>query len=244
VTTKADLINGAYSLMRISGLTVSPSASDLTLALKRLENMAHEFLGRNIDVNYNFENSPTTGALHNIDRKYWFAFETNLAARLLPDFGKEPSPALIMQQQASFSFLSSSTAPVRETTYPTRMPRGMANSRRSLAWSRYYTPESQAPLEGATNEMYVGDTNTFVESFAAYLGSGETISSFTISAETGLTIDTSANATPLITYTITADGLTNNTPVDLLRVKIVVTTSADRVETRIINFKLLDSNIS
>lgn len=244
MTTKVDIINSAYSLMRISGLTVDPSASDLTLALGRLEDMAHEFLARNIDVNYNFETSPTTGALHNMERKYRFPFAANLAARLLADFGKEPSPALMMQVQATFSFLSSDTARFRQADYPTRMPRGEANARRSLWWSRFNIPESQTPLEATTNIMYIDDINNFEESFAAYLDSGETIASYTITAETGLTISTSANATPLITYTIQADGLSSEGNVGLLKVKIVATTSAGRIETRIINFQLLKSSIS
>jgi hypothetical protein len=74
VTTKADLINGAYSLMRISGLTVDPSGADLTLALTRLENMAAEFEGRNIITDYNFEQNPQTGSKHNLERKFWYAY--------------------------------------------------------------------------------------------------------------------------------------------------------------------------
>ena len=245
MTTKVDIINTAYSLMRISGLTKDPSASDLTLALARLEDMAHEFLARNIDVNYNFENAPTTGALHNMERKYRYPFAANLAARLLADFGKEPTPALMAQVSSGFSFLSSDTAKFRPVDYPTRMPRGEANARRSLWWSRFNNPEAKAPQDAqVTHTMYIDDINDYVESFAAYLDSGETISSYTITAETGLTISTSANATPLITYTIQADGLSSEGDVGLLRVKIVVTTSAGRIETRIINFQLLDSTIS
>jgi len=230
--------------MRISGITVNPSSSDLTLALERLEDMAQEFAGRNIITKYNFETTPTTGALHNLEREFWFAYKVNLAARLLPDFGKEPTAALMTQQQATFSFLSSKTAPFRETNYPTRMPRGQSNSRRSLPWSRFNVPEALAPLEENTQTMYINDINDFEESFAAYLNSAETIASFTIEADTGLTITTSANATPLITYTVQADGLNESGSVGLLRVKIVATTSDGRLETRIINFQLLDSDIS
>ena len=244
MTTKADLINGAYSLMRISGITVDPSGADLTLALTRLEDMAEEFAGRNIITDYNFQQTPTTGALHNLERKFWFAYKINLAVRLLPDFGKQPTPILMTQQQASFSFLSANTAPFREVSYPTRMPRGLANSRRSLRWSRFNIPESRAPLEEGTITMYIDDITDFSESFVAYLDSGETISSYAITAETGLTITADANATPLITYTIQADGLSSGGSIGLLRVKIVVTTSAGRIETRIINFQLLDSDIT
>jgi hypothetical protein len=244
VTTKADLINGAYSLIRISGITVDPSGDDLTLALERLEDMAEEFAGRNIITDYNFEQTPTTGSLHNLERKFWFAYKINLAVRLLPDFGKQATPVLMMQQQASFSFISSNTAPFREVSYPTRMPRGLANSRRSLRWSRFNVPESKAPLEESTITMYINDVTNFSESFVAYLATGETISSYTIEAEDGLTITTDANATPLITYTIQADGLSSGGSIGLLQVKIVVTTSASRIETRIINFQLLDSDIT
>jgi hypothetical protein len=145
--------------------------------------------------------------------------------------------------QATFSFLSSNTAPFRETSYPTRMPRGQSNSRRSLPWSRFNVPEAKAPLEEATNTMYIDDVENFEESWAAYLDTGETIASFTIEADGGLTITASANATPLITYTVQADGLNETGSVGLLQVKIVVTTSASRISTRIINFQLLESDV-
>lgn len=243
MTTKADLINGAYSLIKISGLTINPSGADLTLALERLEDMAEEFYGRNIITDYNFEQNPETGSVHNLKRKYWYAYKINLAIRLLPDFGKEATPVLASQQQTAFSFLVSNTAPFKETQYPTRMPRGQSNTRRSLRWSRFYRKEAEAPLSSETNIMYIDDIKSYSESFVAYLDYGETISSYTITADTGLTISASVNATPFITYTITADGLSSVSNVGLLQVKIVVTTSAGRIQTRIINFSLLQSDI-
>jgi hypothetical protein len=229
--------------MRISGITVDPSGEDLTLALSRLESMAAEFEGRNIITDYNFEVEPLTGSLHNLERKFWFAYEANLSVRLHPDFGKQPSPILVIQQQAAYSFLVANTAPFREIKYPARMPIGSHNSRRSLRWSRFYIPEAQAPLSAETIIMYINDIKAFSESFVAYLDAGEVISSYTIEADDGLTITIDANATPLITYTIQADGLTSGGSITLRQVKIVVTTSAGRVETRIINFSLLDSEI-
>lgn len=243
MTTKVDLINGAYSLMRISGITVDPSGEDLTLALSRLENMAAEFEGRNIATDYNFEQNPNTGSSHNLERKFWYAYEVNLAVRLLPDFGKQATPVLITQQQAAYSFLVANTAPFREISYPTRMPRGSANSHRSLRWSRFYVSEAKAPLSGGTITMYIDDIKAFSESFVAYLDAAETIASFTIEADDGLTITASANASPLITYTLKAVGLSSGGLIALVQVKIVITTSAGRIETRIINFSLLDSDI-
>lgn len=230
-------------MMRISGITVDPSGEDLTLALTRLEDMAEEFKGRNIVVDYNFEESPATGSLHNIPRKYWYAYKINLAVRLLSDFGKQITPVLGTQQQAAFSFLAASTAPIRETQYPTRMPVGVSNARRSIRWSRFYEPEVQSPLSAKTNIMFINDVKAFAESFVDYLDAAETISSYTIEADSGLTVSSDANATPFITYTITAGGLSAGGSVARLQVKIVVTTSASRILNRIINFQLIDSDI-
>ena len=53
-----------------------------------------EFEERDICVNYAFEDTPDTGTPHNMERKHWFGFETNLALRLLMDFGKPVPPTL------------------------------------------------------------------------------------------------------------------------------------------------------
>lgn len=244
MTTKAHLINGAYSMIKISGITVDPSAEDLTLALTRLEDMAAEFKGRNINTGYNFEETPAIGSLHNLERKYRYAYKINLAVRLIPDFGKQPTPVLLAQQQASFSFLSSDTAITKRVDYPSRMPRGESNTHRSLPWTRFFAPATDAPASAETITMFIDDIDSFSESFVAYLNAAETISSYIITADTGLTITTSANATPLITYTIQADGLSGSGgSIALLQVKIVVTTSDGRIETRIINFQLEQSDL-
>lgn len=243
MTTKVELINGAYSLMRISGLTVIPGGEENTLALTRLEDMAEEFHGRNIQTDYNFEENPDLNSLHNLPRKYWFAYKSNLAVRLLNDFGKTASPNLVAQSQAGFSFLSSNTAPMKEARYPSRMPIGARNSLRTQRWKRYYRRGAEAPLGKGTITMFIDDIRDFMESFVAYLDDGETIASFTIEADTGLTINSSSNTDTMVVYNITATGLSTENSVSLLQVKIVVTTSAGRLETRIINFQLQDSTI-
>ena len=243
MTTKAELINGAYSLLRISGITVDPSAEDNSLELERLEDMAEEFDGRNIQTDYNFEETPLVNSIHNLPRKFWFAYKSNLAVRLAPDFGKEAPPLLVSQQRAGFSFLSSFTAPLKETRYPNRMPMGARNSLRTQSWRRYYNESAEAPLGKGTITMFIDDIRDFMESWVAYLDSGETIASYTIEADTGLTINSDSNTTTAVTYNITATGLSTESSVDLLQVKIIITTSAGRVDTRLINFQLQDSTI-
>lgn len=238
MTTKVDLINGAYSQMRISGLTVQPTPEDLSLALDRLESMMAEFFGRNICVNYNFEDTPDPNTDHNVDRKHWFSIETNLAMRTLADFGKEIPPTLLGYARAGYSFLSASTAPRKQVPYPHRQPRGSGSTLRFNRFQRYYRPQAEAPQSCESNTMYVDDINDFVESFESYLKDPETVSSYTIEADTELTIVSSSLTSPNVDYQIRADEAG-----DLFQVKIIATTSLGRKETRIINFKILDADI-
>jgi hypothetical protein len=242
MTTKVDLINGAYSKARISGLTKSPTPDDLDLALVVLEDMMEEYFGRNIDVDYFFEDSPDSNTPHNVERKYWNAIKALLAGRLLADFGKDPNDSLARQINSGFSFLSSSTAPVKQTSYPSRQPTGAGNGR----WNRYqrfYRTAAEAPLSATTNHMLIDDIDDFVEHFDAYLRDGETVSSYTIEADTGLTIVSSSLTSPDIDYQIQADGTSSETSSEFLQVKIVATTSLGRQETRIINFDLKQAEI-
>ena len=241
--TKGDILNGAFSALRISGITVNPSAAELALALNKLESMAAELFGRNIYTNYYFEDEPDINAPHNMERKFWHSFEVMLAVRLMPDFGKgmQPDITLIRQASAGYSFLSSATAKVNPVPYPSRMPRG---GRKTGISERFFPVEDRAPNSSLTNIMYVNDVRTFVEHFGSILETGEDIDSYTIEANTGLTINSDSLTTPDITYNVTADGNADGSGIPYLNVKIVATTTNGRIETRIINFKILASSIT
>lgn len=241
--TKVDIINGAYSQMRISGLTVVPGAADNELALEVIESMAAEYEGNNICVGYNFEDTPDVNSLHNMEREFWFAFESCLAVRLSPNFGKAVPDSLLKNQRAGYSFLSSRTAPTRETQYPSRQPRGSGSTLRYNRWERFYRPQAEAPLESATHTMFIDDIDDFVEHFDAYLDDSETISSFTITVDTGLVVVSSSNTDEDVIYQIRADGNDGTKNDALLQVKIIVTTSDSRIQTRIINFSLVEPEL-
>jgi len=239
--TKGDILNRAFSALRISGITVDPSPEDLELALSKLENMAAEFAGRNILTNYAFEDEPDPNAPHNMNRKFWHSYDVNLAVRLMPDYGKGQNPdvALIRQASAGISFLSSATALVKAVQYPSRMPMGSGSQR----WSRFFKTQAEAPISYLTKTMYIGDITDFIEHFSSYLVDGEDISDYTIEANTGITITAAALDSPNINYTVQADGTSDGSGISLLNIKIVATTSDGRIETRIINFKILSSDI-
>ena len=234
---KGDLIKGAFSQLRISGLTVDPSVEDNALALHRLETMAAEFLGRNIGTGYALENEPDANTPHNLDRKYWYAYEVLLAARLMPDFGKgmQPDVTLIRMSTSALSFLVSSTAVVKRVQHSVNMPTGKGNR-----FYKYYPVVDDAPVSGETKVMYINGVNHLVERFDAYLKDAEDILSYVITSDDEITVSGDVNATPNITYTVTAGSTSKNNA----EVKMVVTTTDARVCTRIINFNILDSDIT
>lgn len=240
MTTKADFINKAYSRARISGLTVTPSPEDIELALDRLENMAAEWEEHNIRTGYNFEDNPDVNSVHNVPRKYWNAYQSHLAGKVLSDFGKQPTQTLIMEMNGTWSFLCASTACPQAVQPPSRMPVGSGNSRKYGQWNRFYG-DSDRPRE-PVNTLYIGEINNYVEHFDSYLAFSETVASFTISADTGLTVVSSSLSSPDVSYQIKAA----DTGVDgdsYLRVKIVATTSTGRVETRFIQFEVKSADL-
>ncbi len=235
---KSDIVSGSYSKLRISGITVNPTSGDNNLALERLEDLAEELAGRNIDLQYFFEDEPDAGSPHNMPRKFWDSMKSVLAGRLLPDFGKEMTQALQRIVSAGASFLYSGTATPQQTDYPRRMPIGSGNSLRSNRFIRFYRPLTPAPNAVATNKMFVDDVNDFVEHFDAYLLDGENVASYTIAANAGLTVVSDSLSTPDISYQIKADGTDSSATPVLFQVKIVATTSASRIVTRVINFEV------
>ena len=235
-TLKSDVINEAYAELRISGITVQPSASDNAIALLRLEQMANEYAARNICVGYNFEDTPDVNSTSGIPAQFQYSFAICLANRLQSAFGKgkEPDPILLRNAGGQLSFLHAQTENTQQINYSSRQSLGAGNT---LNWNRYqrFYPETiNAPAGCETNRMVIGDTDNFVEHFDAYLVDSEVISSYVITADTGLTINSDSNATPDIKYQIEAGGTSDA----FLQVKIVVTTDGGRVTTRLIDFEL------
>lgn len=239
MTTKADRINSAYSQMRISGITLSPSNEDTEVALDRLESMMAELeLGRNICMGYNFEEVPDTGSLTNVPRQFWQAIDTNLAIRLIPDFNKQVPQALIAQASQSLSTAAGMSAlnNLRQIQSPSRMPLGSGSSNRFGFRQRYNRPVQLPNANCSDNILLVNDIDDYKESFEAYLDSAETIDSFVITADSGLTVVSSSNDDPIISYRIQAGSTATNGAWQ--QVKIIITTSSGRVDTRLVNFEI------
>lgn len=230
---KVEIINGAYSRCRISGLTSNPTPGDYDLALNRLEDMAAMWEKKNICTGYNFEDSPDLNSITNLERSSSSAYQSNLAMLLLTDFGKDAHPALIAEASATLSALCASTAKVNQVQYPNRMPIGSGN-RGYSRYQRYYPTTELAPNECTTNYLEINNVNDYTEHFDDYLQDTETIASYTIvSNSVNLVVSADSLTSPDISYRVTT-----NDQAGVYQVKIVATSSLGRKTTRNINFSV------
>lgn len=236
--TKGEIVNVAYSMLRISGKTTIPSPDEIQDALWRLEQLAREWQGRNIVVNYNFEDVPLPSSYHNIPAEFWTAFQSNLAVNLAPDFGIEVTPALATRAAATLSSLSAASARNNMIQYPVRHPLGSGNQRRFTPIKRFFTPNPQPPLNYTVRTMFRGDIDDFTESFSQYLRPGEVITDFLFEAQDGLKVTNTAIASNLtdITYTLEAVGDTRYNLNHSYKMFITITTDQGRVSKREIGY--------
>ena len=230
-TKKIDIINDAYSQLRISGLTAQPSGDDVGIALSRLENMMHELEPR-LGVGFNFEDIPDPNTSTGVEPNYNHMMATNLAVRLVPDFNKDIPPALMMQASSSFSSASAASLidNLQSVDYPRRMPIGGGN-RLSGQFRRYQAVNTEAPNTSATQQLLVAEIDDYSESFAAYLGQ-ETIDTYTITVTDGLNLQGSVNSDPVIDYRVKAASAGAQS------VTITITSDSGRIESRVINFQV------
>jgi hypothetical protein len=99
---------------------------------------------------------------------------------------------------------------------------------------RFNSNPALPPEECATNIIIIGGIDDYSEDFTAYLNAVELISSFVITSDNGLTLVSSSNDSPLISYRI--EAVSNSTQGRWQQVKIVITTDSGRVTTRLTSF--------
>ncbi len=242
MAAKIDMINMAYSKLRISGLTVNPTPEDVSLALSDLEGMMAEYEGNNVCVGYNFTENPDPNDFLGVPLQYQPMVYFNLAIRISPDFNKDVHTMLYNQATQTYSKASSSSAArsVREVQAGNRQPRGSGNSLRYNRWRRFNRPEILPPNECETNYISLNDVNDYREDFSPYL-KGEDIASYTISATNGLSILSDSNSLKEVNYRIKAVDL--STSGSFQQVEIIVTSTTGRILTRIINFGVRDASL-
>jgi hypothetical protein len=233
---KVDIINDAYTEIRISGLTSDPVPSELEYALTKLEYMAAEWeTNRNVCVGYNLEEidaDPNSEA--GISFANAQAFSTNLAMRLLAAFGKSVPPSLAAQATQSYSAMATVNAVVRQTQYPERQPVGSGNTQRFYRWARFYRKQPLAPISCETEQITQGEINDYTLDVNGYLDYPEEVSSYTFDASAGFTIVSESLADGVWSYRVEASEAAES----LQRVQFTAVTDLGREQTFTINFNV------
>lgn len=231
--TKGYIVNEAYSLLAINGLTTTPTPEEIVRSLDRLEDMMYELHSRNICSSYVFEEFPDPNTESGINPAFTNAAATNVAVRIMSSYGRPLTEDLMLQSRQSMSNWSARSARVNQINPPSRQPRGSGNTFRWQNWYRFYRFEDNAPISCSTLDLRVGEINGFVVDFGLYLQRGETIASYTTTVTAGLSL--------------LADS-SNDTAINLERVEgldygyetitLTVTTSNGRVYPHTVNFNV------
>lgn len=108
--TKGEIVNQAFQMLMISGVTAGASNEDISLALRSLESMVLSWERSGVYIGYikstSFDDIDHADDSGIADTDY-FAVYTNLAVRLAPAFGKNPPPQLTKDAKKSYSDLFS-----------------------------------------------------------------------------------------------------------------------------------------
>lgn len=191
IKTKGEHINSAFDKLRISGLTVNPTNRDNAQALSVLEDMAYEIEGRNMCINFAFEDVPDPATPSGVNPSMNNAIACNLAFRLLSNFGKNPQDHAVLSSQASQSMsnIASITARMPRYKMPNRMPVGSGNTFRfGVEWIRFYRDSTPRQDTCKTKNLEIEVSADYIVSWLNWLSVGETLVSYTYEATSGINV--------------------------------------------------------
>jgi len=238
--TKNDIALGAFEELRVSGLTVTPSPSEITSAIKRLDSMILGWQNKGLCLSYirskefsKVDPNQDSG-LNDVNVH---AVILNLAKTLCPSYGKVLHPDTRSDARSSYLGLFSSDLTMRESD-----PYQPTGSGHSFGYGyndrfRFQNADKNSPENCDTKDIKVGETDFYQIDFNPYLNevAGDTISSFVVDDGQGLSVINSSEDDGVIT--IEVKGLTAG----FAPIKITVTTSSGRVNPETINFNVTDT---
>jgi len=239
VATKIDHIISAYSQLRISGITVQPTAGHVVTALARLEDMMSELEAlRGVCVGYNFEDIPDANSPSGVERGMANAINKNLAVQLIADFNKVVPQALTSLANSAMSALVSFVVSrdTRQVQPSKRMPIG-SGYRYINRYYRYERPNERAPNKCTTNALKVDEINDYTEHFESYL-EGETITTSIIDVSVGLVLVSDSNTDTDVLYRV--KGTRGISQGSKQQVVITVTTSTGRITIKAVDFNITE----
>lgn len=173
--TKGSLINGAYSLMRISGLTVDPTPEDMTAGLQVADDYAAQLKEDGLDlqwlqpVNYGQSDPSDTS---NLTQGMAGPFKKLLVRELVSFFGKEVPNAIAITANEGMRALEQQIVSVPDSVFPGTLAFGSGNE-----WDyrdrKFY---SEPPINNDALYVRRNDVRTTPVDFTQWLA-GDTIQS-------------------------------------------------------------------
>jgi len=175
--TKISVVNGAYSIMRISGLTTKASNEDIELALSVADDYAAQLKAQGLDTGWNQPSTYGESGANDISGvvpAVAGALKKLLALELSTAFGKMIPPSLAVTASEGMRAIENMLVTVPDAQFSSTLPRGSGNH-----WGyrdREYYPEPADNFEA----IYVikDDVLNHLKSFVQWLD-GETLVSAT-----------------------------------------------------------------
>jgi len=199
---KGDLVNGAYTILRISGLTLTASPDEITAGIQESDDLASELKGSGVDVNwqqpsdYGLSDPADTSGL---TPEMAGPFKSVLALRLVDLFGKQATPSLAKRASDGMRTLEQITVNAPESELPSTLPFGSGNE-----WdyrSRRFYPEPAANNDA--DYVFLDDVLNYTEDFSAWLIDEELVSASWEVANGSVEIDNVVNAETTSTAQLT-----------------------------------------
>lgn len=229
--TKIQILNDAFTELRINGITTQPDNEDVRLGLYRLEDYMSELT---FSLGFKFESVPQPNTYSGIPQYANFAIASGMAVRLAPAYGKPPE-ALIRQASAAMSAIMNKVCRPRRVPYPSRQPLGMGN-RRLWDYNQFMPATIEAPNDPSTEIMNVGDKQVLQSiDFSQYLQPLENIASYTTTVSGGLALTGITTSGASIRFTVQADLE------GFQQILFSVTGTAGTKVNRTLNFNIVDS---
>lgn len=189
---KAEIVNQAYSQLRISGLTTLPAPEEITLALQELDWLMWRWAADGRDVGYHFP-APTTGdelvisdANEDAGVYSWAipGIAACLARNIAVHFDKPIPPTLEAKCRSGLNTIRQRTIRIDPQQYPNRMPRGSGNELWQFGRSsRFYHPSYRG--RGDQTTIKVNQNLDMTCDFSKDLAEGDSIESYTIAVDAG-----------------------------------------------------------
>jgi len=228
--TKIELINAAFSELRISGITSGPSADDIELALEALEDMMRPLCDKYPTLGYNFEEVPDPNTLSGIPAWANNAIQLKLGDTIGFRYGKGVD---LKRLGGAMSHLSTKLSPTPNYQNSSHMPSGRGNS-----WWNTFS-DRMPPYETADPSsivLAIGDTRLISEDLSNYFRPGETLLNVVLTSDPQLVFTSLTTSGNTASFNVAANGVVGVN----FKVNIAVTGTLGSVSKRILFFTVVD----